>query len=333
MRHLIARDCCQLAALALIALLPALAADAPAVTIDWSFVGDAGNAGKSTVDSVRGAVAYNYYIGTYLVTNSQYVEFLNAKDPTGTNMLGLYNPLYLGWIGIDNGSTAPDGNKYSVVPGSGNHPVNWVNSYSALRFANWLNNGQGPDADTETGAYTLGGLDEIGIPVNGGDIVRNAGATVFLPSVDEWYKAAYFNPATDSYYQYPTSSDTLPIASGPTAIPNSANYIYAVNDLTDVGAYSGTRSAYGAYDMAGNVRELTETLSYFSPSRVIMGGSFNDSYHYLLATFGENSVNPSIGYPNYGFRMATIIPEPATITLAAFGVAVLAACGLRRRTG
>ena len=38
-----------------------------------------------------GAVPYAYNIGTYDVTNSQYVEFLNAKDPTGDNPLGLYN--------------------------------------------------------------------------------------------------------------------------------------------------------------------------------------------------------------------------------------------------
>ena len=33
-------------------------------------------------------------------------------------------------------------------------PVNYVDFYDALRFANWMNNGQG-NGDTETGAYTL----------------------------------------------------------------------------------------------------------------------------------------------------------------------------------
>ena len=38
-----------------------------------------------------GAVSYKYNIGKCEVTNSQYAEFLNAKDPAGTNTLALWN--------------------------------------------------------------------------------------------------------------------------------------------------------------------------------------------------------------------------------------------------
>lgn len=38
-----------------------------------------------------GAVGYSYSIGKYDVTNSQYAEFLNTKDPGGLNTLGLWN--------------------------------------------------------------------------------------------------------------------------------------------------------------------------------------------------------------------------------------------------
>ncbi len=69
---------------------------ASAVTIQWSAVGNPGNAADPTVmttdgTSGYGAVAYNYNIDKYDVTNSQYVEFLNAKDPNGTSPLQLYN--------------------------------------------------------------------------------------------------------------------------------------------------------------------------------------------------------------------------------------------------
>ncbi len=99
---------------------------ASAVTIQWSAVGDPGNAADSATG--YGAVAYNYSIDTYDVTNSQYVEFLNAKDPNGSSPLQLYNsnmsnPTY---GGIAYNSGAASGSKYSVMSGNGNHPVNFV---------------------------------------------------------------------------------------------------------------------------------------------------------------------------------------------------------------
>ena len=152
------------AALALFALFSAIAVDARAVTIAWSPVGDAGNANDPATGNSFGGVGYNYSIGTYDVTNSQYVEFLNAKDPTGADPLQLYNSNMSGPFnrgGINYTSGAANGSKYSVISGDGNHPVNWVTWYDAIRFANWVNNGQG-NSSTETGAYTL--LDQITPP-------------------------------------------------------------------------------------------------------------------------------------------------------------------------
>ncbi|MDC1295321.1 hypothetical protein N8077_03165 [Myxococcota bacterium] len=60
-----------------------------------------------------------------------------------------------------------------------NKPVNNVSFYDTLRFANWLNNGQGA-GDTESGAYTLAGGKPVGL-------VRNTGANSFMPSADEPY--------------------------------------------------------------------------------------------------------------------------------------------------
>ena len=99
--------------------------------------------------------------------------------------------------------------------------MNYVTWYDAIRFANWLNNGQG-NGDTETGAYTLGTLGAGGIPVTP-PLTHNAGAQVWLPTENEWYKAAYYNPGSSSYYLYPTSSNVIPTASGPTALANHAN--------------------------------------------------------------------------------------------------------------
>ncbi|HEV3137714.1 MAG TPA: SUMF1/EgtB/PvdO family nonheme iron enzyme [Pirellulales bacterium] len=288
-----------------------------AVTIAWSPVGNPGNLADGTG---YGAVGYAYNIGTYDVTNSQYVEFLNAKDPTGADTLGLYNSNMSNGIygGINYNAGNANGGKYSVASGNGNHPVNFATWYDSVRFANWLNNGQGT-GDTESGAYTL--LGGTPTPSNGNSITRNAGATVFLPSEDEWYKAAYNIPATNSYYQYPTSSNTAPTGSSPTALPNHANIQPGgPNNLTDVGAYSGTTSPYGAFDMGGNVLQWNEALVSGS-FRGLRGGSFSDNSSFLQSS-SRSVGNPSLELNRIGFRVASTIPEPST------GVLAVIACGM-----
>jgi formylglycine-generating enzyme len=317
-----------------------IGADALAVTIDWSLVGNAGNA-NDPADGDRftagtqnfGAVPYAYNIGTKDVTASQYVEFLNAKDAGGANTLGLYNTSMSDFTygGINFTAGNLPGSKYSVISGRGDHPANSTTWYDAIRFANWLNNGQGT-GDTETGAYSLGALGAGGVPILGNSIVRNAGAKVFLPSENEWYKAAYYNPASSSYFQYPTSSNTTPTASSPTAVPNHANFSPGGPfNLTDVGAYTGTTSPYGAFDMGGNVFQWNEALISGS-RRGLRGGSFNG--------FADNSQssnwshdNPTLGSLIFGFRVASI-PEPSSFALAALClIGCLAWAGRRGRLG
>ncbi len=312
-------------ALLVSALLTGFVAQGRAVTIDWSPVGNPGNAADTAVmqdgTTGYGSVAYNYNIGTYEVTNNQYVEFLNSNDPTGANTLALYSSLMSGANhgGINYNSGAASGSKYNFASGAGNHPVIYETWYDAIRFANWLNNGQTPGS-TETGAYTLLGGKAT---TNANTITRNAGATVFLPSEDEWYKAAYYNPATSSYYLYPTSSNTLPTASNPTALPNHANFFHGgVGNLTDVGAYSGTTSPYGAFDMGGNVIEWNESLvfdQFDTGFRGVRGGSWATNSLSLPSSFRGDSY-PATGSDIVGFRVA-MVPEPASFVLAALGLA------------
>src|SRR6185295_10609368 len=100
------------------------------------------------------------------VTNDQYAEFLNAKAKS--------DPLALYDTNMD--SNVRGGITRSGVNGSFTYttkanmchkPVNFVSWYDSIRFANWLNNGQG-NGDTETDSYALGALDAGGIPVNAG---------------------------------------------------------------------------------------------------------------------------------------------------------------------
>ena len=138
---------------------------------------------------------------------------------------------------------------------------------------------QGPGT-TETGSYTLSGattdaaLDAV---------TRNATAKYVIPTENEWYKAAYYDPTKGgtNYWLYPMRTDNVPFSVPPpgNGAPNAAQagnfYLddktansfdngYAVtgsivydpnqNYLTDVGAY------YGRQQLLRNVRSRRRSL-------------------------------------------------------------------------
>ena len=302
---------------------------ASAVTMAWTMVGNPGNAadpadGDSTAPGIQhfGAVNYSFRIATYDVTNSQYVEFLNAKDSDGANARGLYSAnMSQGVGGISFFADTAMGSKYAVIAGRDNWPVVEVSRNDAARFANWLNNGQGT-GDTETGTYSF----------FGGELARNPNATIFLPSEDEWYKAAYYDPSSVSYFLYPTSSNDPPIASVPSELPNHANFLGAAGGLTDVGAYTGTTSPYGAFDMGGNVYQWNEALisgTSFRRYPGTRGGGWPNRLDQISSNFRGRAAGNE--YSFIGFRVASTVPEPSTLALAAFGVVGLLVAARRRR--
>src|SRR4026208_1288732 len=126
-----------------ILLLLLIASSASAVTMAGTPIGNPGNACDPQSQGCFGAVEYAYYIGTYEVTNAQYAEFLNAK--AASDPLALYNPqmgMTGGYGGIARIGTSGS-YTYSTITGREDMPVNFVNVWSAMRFANWMNNGQG----------------------------------------------------------------------------------------------------------------------------------------------------------------------------------------------
>jgi sulfatase modifying factor 1 len=262
-------------------------------------IGNPGNAPDTRVmldgTSGYGAVAYTYNIGVYEVTNAEYAAFLRAK--AASDPFGLYEPAMAGPYGGIVRSGSPGSYTYVAVRGRAGNPVNFVSFWDACRFANWLHNGQG-DGDTETGAYTLGG---VANPVNT-SVTRNAGWQWAVTSEDEWYKAAYHQPASaggdsDNYWLWPTRSN---------AVPSSAQAninVSGINNTTPVGSYAA--NYYGTFDMGGNVREWTEAITFGGAFRGLRGGSFQD-FDDLRANSPE-AIPP--GFSNnfgYGFRVSQI---------------------------
>ena len=221
---------------------------------------------------------------------------------------------------------------YTVTSGFADKPVVYVSFYDALRFANWLHNGQPVGAQdsttTEDGAYTI---TAAGITAN--SITRNAGATIFLTSEDEWYKAAYYDAVTATYFDYPTGTDTQTGCVLPASdTGNSANCWPATSPtgaLTDAGAYTLSDSPAGTFDQAGNVWEWNEAI-LFGSNRGQRGGSWGFTFPGDLAPWGRYVAAPASEFSSLGFRVASL-PEPGTGLLVAAGL--LGVAGWRRRRG
>ena len=317
-----------------VALLASLAVPAHAVTIDWVTVGDPGNSNDTINTGTNpnyGAVADAFQIMKYEWTNSQYTDFLNTVDANGTNPNSIYNASMGTSLrgGISFTSGAASGSKYATKTDMGDKPVNYVTWWDAARVSNWLMNGATGTSSTETGAYTL-----VGGQTSGTAPARNSGATFYVPTEDQWYKAAYYKGGSTNagYWDYATQSDTAPTAvtSGSTGIGsagnagNFANFNLAADwnsqngNVTTVGTNGGA-SAYNAFDMSGNVLEWNDLTGAAGLSRGARGGLW-DNNATLLSSSSRNQYTASNESEYFGFRLAAV-PEPSTYAMAVAGLA------------
>ncbi len=81
--------------------------------VELEFV-DVGDPDNSADSNGFGAVAYAFKIGKYEVANKDYARFLNAVDPSGSNVLMLYDSAMAASpvSGISNSPSATSGDKY-----------------------------------------------------------------------------------------------------------------------------------------------------------------------------------------------------------------------------
>jgi hypothetical protein len=322
-----------------VALLGVLTVPVHAVTIDLVTVGDPGNTNDTTN---RGAVATSFQIMKYEWTNSQYVDFLNAVDASGTNPNSVYNTAMGSDVrgGISFTSGASPSSKYATKTNMGDKPVNYVSWWDAARVANWLQNGQG-SGSTETGAYTLNNATSGTAPA------VNPGATFYVPTENQWYKASYYKGGGTSagYWDYATQSDTAPTAvgAGVTGIGsagstgNFANFSDGADwngqngNVTTVGTNGGS-SAYDTFDMGGNIWEWNDLTGAAGSTRQLRGGYWSSFSAFNLSSAASNDIDPSTEEFGFGFRLASVaVPEPSTWVMAAGGLACAGWCAGRRR--
>ena len=330
------------ALLAVAALGPGLSARAEGLSIETVPVGAPANAADA--DTGHGAVLSAFRIGKTEVTVAQYAAFLNAvaQVPSSDVITRLWSEELAsekedpGPLILRAGSgTESDPYRYEVAPSAkwgeraGGRPVAWVSWFDAARFANWMHNGGTAGSDTETGAYTL----ENGQVT--GTVARNPDARWWIPSEDEWYKAAYFDPAKpggSGYWAYPTRSDVPPRAvmtpdaqGEPQAKPMApaANFNEVYKPLrrkmggvfTPVCAYASeepafdSRGPWGTCDQAGSLWEWTEAVFAGSSNQIVRGGSWGPGLTPLSKgkrrDYGPMGQDGTYRDDDTGFRLAT----------------------------
>jgi formylglycine-generating enzyme required for sulfatase activity len=288
--------------------------DYGALSIDFVTVGDPGNAGDAVTFKNKtlnvGQVDYGYRIGKYEITNAMWYYFEQV---------------------VTNGSSSWTLND--------NKPVAGRTLGDAMRFVNMLHNlATNGSFSTESGVYKMGNpalgqspyiaymWDEYyqwENPDGTKNPYRHKDAKYFLPSRDEWYKAAYYKGGSPNvgYWDYATQSDILPITEGPSLGSNSANYGWMSSQgpgtFTDVGSYPNSVSAYGTLDQNGNASEWTEpTINGDIISSQIDNGSYLDMYGgnwylsgaYLRDPFSNSSfgVVNTVRIDQLGFRVASV---------------------------
>ena len=304
-------------------LVPSARADvfgsgANTLTLDFVNIGNAGNAddagaGGGSYSTPYGGVSYGYRMGTYEISQDAIEK-----------------------------ATAGGLASVTAGPHTGNEPAAQMTWFEAAAFVNWLNDQRTPGLK----AYNLTGVTSLtpwarvdAWQAGGENLFRHKDAYYFLPSEDEWYKAAYHqNTGVNAdYWDYATGSNTIPTQ----ALTDGTTPFTAIFDGVEAGTpadpadvnLAGGLSAYGTMGQNGNVYEWAESAfdginNSSSENREIRGGSWDSAELNLRSSF-RNGATPAVSGNFFGFRVASV-PEP-TSTVLMCSAGLLAIARRRRR--
>lgn len=289
---------------------------ANAFNMEFVAIGNANNADDSTGNpNPAGKVEYAYQMGKFEVSEDMITKF-NASQAL----------------------------QITQDTRGVNKPATSVSWNEAARFVNWLNTSTGGFA-----AYNaIGGVGTNITPWMALDTLdydasnpyRSLRTNYVLPSMDEWYKAAYYNPLTSTYSDYTNGLDTAPMAVANGTAANTAVYLQTFAQGPADIMSAGGLSPYGIMGLGGNVFEWEETAfslnnSSGSSARGIRGGNWDNLSSINLSSSTRFFSNPAIENGDFGFRVASLssdavaVPEPSSLIM--FTTMAISALWYRKR--
>lgn len=271
----------------------------------------------------RGSVAYEYRIARSEVTTAQWMSFFNQFLGTTTPPPWMHVPI--DWGATVDASYPGPGVRYRLrgVSGAAMIPAYGVTWRTAAMYCNWLHNGRSADpAGLLSGAYDVSTFHDNPDGTFTDQVTRSPGARYYIPSLDEWLKAAHWSPANPDnggWFTYSNASD-LPLTYGPPpafggdgtgqanagfTLPNFRQY-----DIP-LGSYPTTPSVWGLLDVAGCGGEWTEEL--FDGQYRIFQGSHAGGVIGPDAVWGlAGAQRPGSLSGDFGLRVASSVATPAS---------------------
>lgn len=309
----------------------------PSFGHDFVTVGAPGN--RAALDSERyygsavagfpnlGQVNQSFRISRTETTVTQWFDFVRAAWPVAMQQ-GYSNndPRFTGGhIYTDSAQSNPNA-IWRITPGTQS-----LATPMSFRFAtwycNWLQAGKPMTGVTLT-TFTSGAYDA--------NLERQAGALYWVPNLDEWTKATYYDPnrygvGQEGYWLFPGMS-MVPLIGGPPGSPgaqtSAGNWLPNGQLPPNVGSYPSTMSPWGLLDTSGGRYEWTDTRHAIPAFRLFrgqdLGGGLempSDRIDQLFSGTGPDSGG------GMGFRIASAIPAPSPCIFAG----IVIACVLPRR--
>ncbi len=314
----------------------------------WSTVGAVGNDpvpklfGNGISAWGRGRVDYQYNISRFEIRTEQWMEFVNTFTTQSDALANFGRPLFWG-ARVDSTYTGP-GRRYrlSSITDAAWLPVTAITWRDAARYSNWLHNNKGSDLSTLiTGAYdtttwTTG-------PPFGDDPTHLPGARFWIPNVDEWIKAGYYDPDRNGpgqggWWLQPNGSDVQYHGAPPAAWggdgetsafdPDDYNLPAFTEWNIPLGAYPDSQTPWGLFDVSGGTEELLEDWAPGSlAERIYIGSTAGSATSIDELGVSMGGAGPDIGTFSSGLRIVSLVPSPSGVALAI----VLGGLCLRRK--
>ncbi len=322
----------------------------PLTGIEMARIGAVNNPGYNREDPVgrvtgRGSVGYEYNIGRTELPSHLFLEFYNALYARSTPVpipVSLIPPFR--WGGEVDPNYSGPGTRYrlrSNLPNAAMTPVGGIDWRTCAILCNWLHNNKGTDASAFlNGAYDVSTFSQSTFPSFTDQQAHNPDARYWIPTWDEWLKAAHFDPnksnpdgTVGGWWLQPNGTDIpltygLPASLGGSPL-NQANSGFQTPLGTEytvpLKAYLDVQSPWGLWDVAGGTTEWTETAVFVVGEplprwRTVDGSRWGNLSTTTDSVWSSGGFSPDDALTGLGLRIASIVPSVPSLPILACGV-------------